>query len=264
VTLGPLLRSLPLDEQRCLLARRGRLRPGCDAGVVADALERWASEAPSALLALLAEEPGLLALSHRALGHGPWPGRAEALLDVARACGLPLPAGEYEAPEDRLENLLSRAQALVGSRLSPAGAPGHKGRVGDEVERLLLGRKIPGRREDHPAAEVKSVPVLGDRVLERVKLGVVSERSNPLDKCGRVLFIFVEERGQDPFVRGTALAEFDAVRWQGLWRDGWLVETAAGHSGEGRRGLYLVPRWFRHAGLWPQPPRLGRSEGAER
>jgi hypothetical protein len=123
--------------------------------------------------------------------------------------------------------------------------------VGDGVERLLVGKRARGRAADHAAAEIKSVPVSGDRVIERVKLGMVSARSNPLDKCGRVLFVFVERRGRDHFVRGHRLWDFTQGDFDALWRDGWLVETAAGTTEQRRKGLYLVPRWFRTRGLWP-------------
>ncbi len=114
-----------------------------------------------------------------------------------------------------------------------------------------MGEKVVGKTSDHAAAEIKSVPVSGEQVVERVKLGVVSERSNPLAKCDRVLFVFVEERGDDHFVRGFATASFDRTRWEAMWRDGHLVETAAGSPRHPARGLYLLPRWFRAAGLWP-------------
>jgi hypothetical protein len=139
-----------------------------------------------------------------------------------------------------------------GARVPVRGAAGHKGRVGDGVERLLLGRRPSGRGSDHPAAEIKSVPVSGDRVIERVKLGVLSPRSNPLYKCDRVLFVFVEQRGRDHFVRGHHLVDFDRERWWGMWRDGFLVETAAGSPERPARGLYLTPRWFYAQRIWPQ------------
>jgi hypothetical protein len=175
----------------------------------------------------------------------------EALLAVARALGRRLPAIEYALPEHALAALLARARATVGRRVPLAGAPGHKGRVGDGIERLLVGAKQRGKERDHPAAEIKSVPVVGDQVIERVKLGVVSARSNPLLKCDRVLFVFVEQRGADYFVRGHHVDEFDRTRWSALWRDGLLVETAAGSPRHPARGLYLVPRFFRSQGIWP-------------
>jgi len=98
---------------------------------------------------------------------------------------------------------------------------------------------------------VKSVPVCGERILERCKLGILSERANPLSKCARVLFVFVEERGDDAFVVGHACVELAASRWLELWRSGHLVETAAGVSGDETRGLYLTPRFFYEDGLWP-------------
>src|SRR5205085_1953863 len=137
-----------------------------------------------------------------------YPGRSEAVLAIARALGVRLPEDEYALPEDDLSFLIDRVRAARGSRLRVRGARGHKGRVGDAVERLLVGGRVPGKTADHPAAEIKSVPVSGDRVLERVKLGVISPTSNPLDKCARVLFVFVEQRGDDHFVRGHSLREF--------------------------------------------------------
>ncbi|MCU1278126.1 MAG: hypothetical protein JWM53_1672, partial [bacterium] len=120
-----------------------------------------------------------------------FPGRAEALLALARTLGRPLPPSEYVLPEHTLEWLLERAAKLRGRKVPLRGAAGHKGRVGDGVERLLVGGKVAGMAADHPAAEIKSVPVAGDGVVERVKLGVLSPRSNPLDKCDRILFVFV-------------------------------------------------------------------------
>ena len=181
----------------------------------------------------------------------PYPGRAEALLALARALGRPLPPSEYVLPEHTIEWLLERAARLRGRTVPLRGAAGHKGRVGDGVERLLVGAKVPGMAADHPAAEIKSVPVAGDTVVERVKLGVLSPRSNPLAKCDRILFVFVEERGTDFFVAGHHAREFSYDAWTQMWRDGWIVETAAGSPERPARGLYLVPRWFRAQRIWP-------------
>lgn len=151
-----------------------------------------------------------------------------------------------------LAGLLDRAQAILGRRVPTRGPETHKGRVGDGVERLIFGRRVgSGKAADHPAAEVKSVPVSGERVVERVKLGMISDSSNPLEKCDRILFVFAERRGLDHFVMGTRLVEFERGRWLSLWRDGYLVETAAGVSGQLSRGLYLTPRFFYDSGLWP-------------
>jgi len=131
--------------------------------------------------------------------------------------------------------------------------------VGDGVERLLLGARPKHQGADHPAAEIKSVPVLGPRIVERVKLGVVHEHHNPLDKCDRILFIFVEQRGRDHFVRGHAVEEFDWERWERIWAVGrkderpqQLIETAAGSSRRPARGLYLTPHFFYDHALWPR------------
>jgi hypothetical protein len=84
-----------------------------------------------------------------------------------------------------------------------------------------------------------------------VKLGVLSPRSNPLDKCDRILFVFVEQRGRDHFIAGHHAHEFDFAAWSEMWHEGWIVETAAGSPQNPARGLYLVPRWFRSRGIWP-------------
>jgi hypothetical protein len=154
-------------------------------------------------------------------------------------------------PEHTLAWLLERAQKIQGRKIPLRGAAGHKGRVGDGVERLLVGNKVPGRTADHPAAEIKSVPVAGELVVERVKLGVLSPTSNPLDKCDRILFVFVEARGQDFFVVGHHAHAFDYETWKQMWIEHWIVETAAGSPKQPARGLYLVPRWFRAQGIWP-------------
>ena len=88
-------------------------------------------------------------------------------------------------------------------------------------------------------------------MIERCKLGIVSERSNPLVKCARILFVFVEQRGRDHFVIGHRAVEFASHEWLAMWRDGYLVETAAGVSGLESRGLYLTPRFFYDRALWP-------------
>jgi hypothetical protein len=241
--LAALIAALSDGERRCLLAEHGRYRVGAGAGEVEAALDALGAQA---LIAALQHNSLTLARAWRVAGGGrAWPGRSEALLAVARALGTRLPESEYRLPEDALEALLERAVR---------GARRHKGRVGDGVERLLIGGRAPGRGADHAAAEIKSVPVRGDQVIERVKLGVVSARSNPLAKCARVLFVFVEQRGADGgdhFVRGHRLCEFDHARFQAMWRDGFLVETAAGSPRRPARGLYLTPRWFRTEGLWP-------------
>ena len=120
----------------------------------------------------------------------------------------------------------SEPHPLAGNPQVPLrGAAGHKGRVGDGVERLLVGAKVPGMAADHPAAEIKSVPVAGDGVVERVRLGVLSPRSNPLAKCDRILFVFVEKRASDFFIAGHHAREFTFDAWTQMWRDGWIVET---------------------------------------
>lgn len=244
--IARLLAALSDAERRRLLALAGRYPIGAAPDVVAARLAAQVAAAPDAFLALVQDDAALLSRLVR-----PFPGRAEALLAVARALGRRVPESEYVLPEDRLEALLARARALVGRRVPVRGAPGHKGRVGDGVERLLVGRARSGRVADHPAAEIKSVPVLGDQVIERVKLGVISPRGNPLGKCHRVLFVFVEQRGDDHFVRGSALREFDDATWRHLWEAGHLVETAAGSPRRRARGLYLTPKWFRSQGVWP-------------
>jgi hypothetical protein len=253
VTIEELIASFSDGERRVLLALRGAYPIAASAREIEAALARSIAADPVRFLGEIAHEHAALATLWRIAGRGAYPGRSEALLAVARALGSPLPESEYALPEHRLDLLLERAQAARGHRLRIRGARGHKGRVGDAVERLLVGAKVHGKEADHRAAEIKSVPVSGDRVIERVKLGVVSKSSNPLDKCGRVLFIFVEQRGDDHFVRGHAVREFEAPEWQAMWRDGYLVETAAGSPRFPARGLYLTPKWFRARGLWPSP-----------
>jgi len=252
VVIDALIAALSDGERRCLLAERGAYRIGADSGAIVQSLRALDG---GAWIAALQHNSRALASAWRALANArAWPGRAEALLAIARALGTRLPDSEYRLPEDALEALLARARKSQGTRLPVRGAPGHKGRVGDAVERLLVGAKVRGQRADHAEAEIKSVPVRGDQVIERVKLGVVSARANPLEKCARVLFVFVEQRGAgdgDYFVRGHHLHEFDNARFQALWRDGFLVETAAGTPRRPSRGLYLTPRWFRDSGIWP-------------
>jgi len=251
VTVEQLIDAFTDGERRARLALRGAYPIGATPDEIAHALARSIASDGARFVEEIAHDHAALASVWRVVGNGPYPGRAEALLSVARALGVALPESEYALPEHRLEVLLERARAARGRRLRIRGARGHKGRVGDAVERLLVGGKVHGKEADHPAAEIKSVPVSGDRVIERVKLGVVSARSNPLDKCGRVLFVFVEQRGDDHFVRGHFLREFATPEWQAMWRDGFLVETAAGSPRFPARGLYLTPRWFRARGLWP-------------
>ncbi|HEY7954082.1 MAG TPA: hypothetical protein VII38_02280 [Polyangia bacterium] len=249
-----LLSALSGELQRRLLAERGLYPLSGGADEIRRRLETLALARPEILLEAARARACDLAELHHALFGGRWPGRSEALLAVARALGLSLPDDEYALPEDRLDALLERARAANGRRIPLRGQAGHKGRVGDGVERLLTGGKVSGRMSDHPAAEIKSVPVRGDQVIERVKLGVVSARSNPLAKCDRVLFVFVEQRGRDHFVRGHHLEAFDGERWRGMWRDGFLVETAAGSTAHPARGLYLTPKWFRVQAIWPAQP----------
>ena len=157
------------------------------------------------------------------------------------------------AVDESLESLLTRTRELHGKKLVLRGSAGHKGRVGDEIERLLLGQSAGSRKtSDHPAAEIKSVPVFGNLVVERVKLGVLSEHSNPLLKCASVLFVFVEKRGDAYFVRGHHYVAFSDGEWQTLWDQGLLVETAAGSTEHRARGLYLNPGFFRTRAIWPQ------------
>ncbi len=202
-------------------------------------------------IAALQQNPTLLWLAWRELVGERWPGRGEALIRVSRLLGLRIPAREYILPEETLEWLLDRARQIHGLRVPVRGEPGHKGRVGDAVEKLLLGARVHGDRADHPAAEIKSVPVLGDKIVERVKLGVVNERHNPLDKCSRILFVFVEQRGRDFFVRHHHVEEFDWERWDRMWLRHHLIETAAGSGKKPMRGLYLTPHFFYDHKIWP-------------
>jgi hypothetical protein len=204
-----------------------------------------------ALLLAIRQDHAALAERWKQLSPEPFPGRSEALLQIARALHRPLPSQEYVLPEHTLEWLLERARKIQGRKVPLRGAAGHKGRVGDGVERLLVGAILRGKGSDHPAAEIKSAPVEGETVIERVKLGVLSPRSNPLDKCDRILFVFVEQRGQDHFIAGHHAHDFDHQTWAQMWQDGWIVETAAGSPQNPARGLYLVPRWFRVRGIWP-------------
>jgi hypothetical protein len=257
VRIEALVDALGDGERRRLLALRGAYEIGADADAVKLRLLRQIACEPARFLEDARHDHTLLAALWPAVGQGAYPGRTGALLGVARALGRPMPEIEYALPEHALESLLERARQARGRRLRLAGARGHKGRVGDAVERLLVGGKVAGKLADHPAAEIKSVPVAGERVIERVKLGVVSATSNPLAKCTRVLFVFVEQRGEDHFVRGHSLREFDATDWQAMWRDGHLVETAAGSPRFPTRGLYLTPKWFRTRGLWPNTAAVG-------
>jgi hypothetical protein len=245
------LDALSMADVRRLLGERGQLLLDADEVALRRRLKRLLH--PTALIVHLAHHDRdrwqLFAIACPARRY---PGRLEALWQLAQLLGERLPEEEYRLPEHHLEDLLRRARGLIGRKVPRQGAARHKGRVGDSIERMLVGKKVGGRGSDHPAAEIKSVPVLGDQVIERVKLGVVSTRSNPLLKCDRILFVFVEERGDDHFVRGQHVAEFDRDRWETMWRNGHLVETAAGSSAHPARGLYLTPRWFRAEGLWPQ------------
>jgi hypothetical protein len=244
-------RAFSDGECRALLAARGRLRLTDDVAATRARLQQLIEREADAFLAQIQHDARALRSLWQFVAGGGWPGRCAALLQVARALDRPLPPSEYVLPEDQLEALLEKARALRGRRIAARGAAGHKGRVGDAVERMLIGARRHGSGKDHPAAEIKSVPVRGDQVLERVKLGVLSPRSNPLDKCDRILFVFVEQRGSDHFVVGFHVAELDFARWEAMWREGWIVETAAGSPKNPARGLYLVPRWFRAQGIWP-------------
>ncbi len=207
---------------------------------------------PGAFLRAVQQNPTELLRAWNEQIGGRWPGRAEALVRLARVLGARVPDSEYTLPEETLEWLLERAWSVMGARVPLRGEPGHKGRVGDGVERLLLGaRAKAGGGADHPAAEIKSVPVLGEKIVERVKLGVVNANHNPLDKCGRILFVFVEPRGRDYFVRSHHLDTFDFEKWESMWTNGHLIETAAGSPKRPARGLYLTPHYFYDRKIWP-------------
>jgi hypothetical protein len=236
-------------ERRCELALFGAYRDELGDDDVLTRLETLVTARREEWLLRLS--PRQLTIGFAALRDTPYPGRAEALRAIAHALDTRVPASEYELPESTLAGLLERIAALRGQKIPLSGPATHKGRIGDGLELLLLGARVVGKRSDHPAAEVKTVPVRGDRVLERVKLGVVSGTSNPTDKCDRILFVFVEQRGDDYFIAGHETAEFDHDRWRAMWESGALVETSAGTVKSRARGLYLVPKWFRAARLWP-------------
>ncbi len=255
VEIARLFVRLSTGERRTLLASVGRYSLG---GTLTDEevvrrLVGWASRAPDDFLCAVQHEPRLLALLAPAPGHGA-AARSRALFLLAHALGRPLPPSEYVLVEDSLLALLDRARQLLGARVPLSGSARHKGRVGDGLERLLVGDKVHGRLPDHAQCEIKSVPVRGGRVLERVKLaqlGADREPLGPLTKCRRILFVFVERRGDDHFVRGHRLHDFVDDAGARLLAERWVVETAAGSPARPRRGLYLVPRWFARSGIWP-------------
>ncbi len=251
--LDRLFARLSPGERRALLAGAGRYPLGGPVldEEVAQRLQNWVRQSPDDFLCAVQHEPPTLAL----LAPSGAPGRSSALLLLARTLRRPIPASEYVLVEDTLVALLRRAEQIAGARIPLSGSARHKGRVGDGVERLLVGDKVSGRLPDHAEAEIKTVPVRGGRILERVKLaqlGADREPLGPLAKCRRILFVFVERRGVDHFVRGHHLHEFDFAAWPRLLHERWVVETAAGSPSRPRRGLYLVPKWFARARIWPR------------
>src|SRR5262245_44857609 len=116
-----------------MLAERGALPIGAAPAEVAERWMRQFAADTDALIAAVQHHPGDLHRRWAAVTArgGRWPGRAEALLQVARALGRPLPPSEYALPEDALEALVARAARSRGARVPVRGAARHKGRVGD-------------------------------------------------------------------------------------------------------------------------------------
>ena len=104
----------------------------------------------------LQQNPTLLWQAWCALIGGRWPGRGEALVQVSRQLGQRIPEREYVLAEDTSEWLLERARKIGGARVPVRGEAGHKGRVGDAVEKLLLGARPARPGSDHPAAEIRA------------------------------------------------------------------------------------------------------------
>src|SRR5438094_8536575 len=135
--LAALIGALTDGDRRCILAERGRYAIGTGAGEIEAAVSALGC---GALIAAAQYNSAMLARMWRAVGGGrAWPGRSEALLAVARALHTRVPESEYRLPEDALEALLERARRNLGRRVPVRGARRHKGRVGDGVERLLVG-----------------------------------------------------------------------------------------------------------------------------
>ena len=113
-------------------------------------LRAFLAARPDDFLRAVSESPRLLTTLWTELESRPYPGRSEAFLSVAHALGRSLPSCEYELPEARLDALMLRAESILGARVPVSGKSGHKGRVGDGVERLLFGDTVGGRAtSDH-------------------------------------------------------------------------------------------------------------------
>src|SRR5262249_4749701 len=125
----------------CRAARRARARHRTAArarGFVVAAGKAVTDADADALLLELREDPAALAREWKQLSAEPFPGRSEALIKTARALNRRLPDVEYVLPEHTIEWLLERARKIHGRKVPLRGAAGHKGRVGDGVERLLV------------------------------------------------------------------------------------------------------------------------------
>src|SRR3954454_9530561 len=99
-----LIAAFPDGERRRLLAAHGCYPLAAQPAEIDQRFRALVTARPSCLLEAAFEHPGDLHVLWRAATTAArYPGRAEALLVVARALGLSLPESEYALPEHALE-----------------------------------------------------------------------------------------------------------------------------------------------------------------
>lgn len=179
--------------------------------------------------------------------------RERGISPPARKFPRPIPAPKPVQPPqcepDTVEDLLERAEALLGARLGRRGRD--KGVFGVRVARLLgvreLGHPEPDWRGE---VEIKTVPVVRDRSgWWRVKEdpAVSMEHAAPLAKLQRVLWIArVADDGESP-VLSWYYQEWDAAIADLV--SAHLHTRPKGGAGATTRGWYLHKRFFTDSGF---------------
>jgi hypothetical protein len=181
------------------------------------------------------------------------PARGRGAAPPARAWPRPLPrAAECLPPSgepDTLEDLLDRADALVGVRLGAAQR--NKGSYGQTIAAWL---GVPERGQAEPdwrgEVELKTVPVIRDpsgwwRVKEDP--WICMESAAPLAKLARVLWIARVADADGSPVLSWYYQERDARLDALLTRD--LHTRPKGGAGATARGWYVRKRFFADSGL---------------
>lgn len=194
-------------------------------------------------------QPVPIVLGGKLIVLGDHPGAYPGCASFPRPIPAPRAAPSWDDEPESLEELLARADDLVGLRLGEAGRD--KGAFGATIAGLL---GVPERGFAEPdwrgEVEIKTVPVRRDRsgfwrLKEDPAVGM--EGTEPLAKLVRVLWIARVADGEDSPILSWFYQELDA-RLEALAR-AYLHTRPKGGAGATTRGWYLHKSYFLESGF---------------